>query len=224
MAHPRTNATKNQVFLRSQSVKATAIPSADVVSVPAGAIGTIKNFALAYHPICNAAGTDIGGEGDTSIAISAGDVFTTLVGYKDDADLAAGEFWVNHLTGQGRGKKATTNTTITLTYNIFSSANINLGGLNSAPIQASTATPANVASSASNVTLLAANANRKGATFFNDSTQVLYLKFGATATVSSYTVQIAAGGYYELPTTAIYTGIIDGIWAAANGNCRVTSW
>lgn len=119
MAHPRSNATRHQSFLRSQSVKATAISSADVVSVPAGAAGTLKNFALAYHPICNAGGTDIGGEGDTSIAISAGDVFTTQVGFKDDADLANGEFWVDHLTGKGRGRKATTNTTITLTYNIF---------------------------------------------------------------------------------------------------------
>lgn len=86
-----------------------------------------------------------------------------------------------------------------------------------------------VASSASNVTLLSANPARKDAVFFNDSTSVLYLKFGATATASSYTVQIAAGGFYELPKSytgsnevEIYRGIIDGIWASANGNCRIT--
>jgi hypothetical protein len=56
---------------------------------------------------------------------------------------------------------------------------------------------------------------------FNDSTQVLYIKFGATASATSYTVQVAAGGYYELPMP-VYTGIIDGIWASANGNARVT--
>lgn len=77
-----------------------------------------------------------------------------------------------------------------------------------------------VASSATNVTLLAANSSRKFATFFNDSTQVLYLKFGATASSSSYTVQIPGGGYYEIPYR--YTGIIDGIWASANGNARIT--
>lgn len=77
-----------------------------------------------------------------------------------------------------------------------------------------------VASSASNVTLLASNANRKGATIFNDSTQILYVKLGATASTSSYTVEVQSDGYYEVPFN--YTGIIDGIWASANGNARIT--
>lgn len=86
---------------------------------------------------------------------------------------------------------------------------------------ATAAAPANVASSASNVTLQASNAARRGLLIFNDSTQVLYVKFGATASSSSYTVQIAAGGYYEVPQP-VYTGQVDGIWASANGNARVT--
>jgi hypothetical protein len=86
---------------------------------------------------------------------------------------------------------------------------------------ADAATLSNVASSATNVTLLAANANRIGATIFNDSTQVLYVKFGATASSTSYTVQVAASGYYEVPAP-VYRGIIDGIWASANGNARLT--
>lgn len=85
---------------------------------------------------------------------------------------------------------------------------------------AGTGTTSNVASSASNVTILASNANRKGATVTNDSTAVLYLKFGATASTSSYTVQVPSMGYYEVPFK--YTGIIDGIWSSANGNARVT--
>lgn len=86
------------------------------------------------------------------------------------------------------------------------------------------ATLANVAGSATTVTVLASAAARLGAAFFNESTAVLYLKFGATASVTSYTVQIAPGGYYELPGPNFYSGIIDGIWSAANGNVRVTSW
>jgi hypothetical protein len=89
------------------------------------------------------------------------------------------------------------------------------------PVAPSTATLTNVASSATNVTLKASNANRQHLTIFNDSTQVLYVKWGATASATSYTVQIAPGGYYEFPQPA-YTGIVDGIWAAANGNARVT--
>lgn len=88
-----------------------------------------------------------------------------------------------------------------------------------------TGTSANVASSATSVTLLAANAARKGATIYNDSTSVLRVKLGATASATSFSVVLAAltsgiGGYYEVP--ASYTGIIDGIWDSANGAARVT--
>jgi hypothetical protein len=87
---------------------------------------------------------------------------------------------------------------------------------------ATTATLSNVASSATSVTVLASNTSRLGAMVFNDSTQVLYLKMGTTASTSSYTVQLAAGAYYELPQNPLYTGRLDGIWASANGNARVT--
>ncbi len=85
----------------------------------------------------------------------------------------------------------------------------------------STATLTNVNSSAASVSLLASTAGRKGAVFFNDSSKILYLKFGATASLTSYTVQIPALSYFELPLP-IYTGAIDGIWAAANGAVRIT--
>lgn len=85
---------------------------------------------------------------------------------------------------------------------------------------APTGTLSNVASSATNVTLLAANAARRGATLYNDSTQVCYVKFGTTASNTSYTVRLSSQDYYEVPFG--YTGRIDGIWAAANGSMRVT--
>lgn len=88
-------------------------------------------------------------------------------------------------------------------------------------VTSNTPTVTQVASSASNITLLALNASRKMAMFFNDSTQILYLKLGATASTSSYTVKMAAGAYYELPAP-IWTGKIDGIWASSNGNALVT--
>lgn len=86
-----------------------------------------------------------------------------------------------------------------------------------------TATLANVASSGSSVTVFAAEATVNARTVYNDSTQVLYLKFGTTASATSYTVQLAAGAYYEFPQP-VYAGRVDGIWASANGNARVTSW
>jgi hypothetical protein len=84
---------------------------------------------------------------------------------------------------------------------------------------------ANVPSSATNTTLFASFTGNflYGRAVFNDSTAVLYLKFGATASATSYTVQVAAGGYYEFPQP-LYAGQVDGIWASANGNARTTQW
>jgi len=87
-------------------------------------------------------------------------------------------------------------------------------------VKAATATLANVASSATNVTCLASNANRLGATVMNDSTQLLYAKFGATASASSFTYKVDPGATLDVPFG--YTGIIDCIWSSANGNARVT--
>lgn len=90
-------------------------------------------------------------------------------------------------------------------------------------LKPTTATTASVASSATNVTLFAAQATVNVRAVYNDSTAVLYLKYGATASATSYTVQIPAGGYYEFPQPT-YGGQVDGIWASANGAARVTSW
>ena len=85
-----------------------------------------------------------------------------------------------------------------------------------------TAALSNVNDSASSAQLLASNTARKGMSIFNDSTQPLFVKFGTTASVTDYTVKIVAGGYYEMPKP-IYTGRVDGIWAAdASGAARIT--
>jgi hypothetical protein len=88
--------------------------------------------------------------------------------------------------------------------------------------KAATSVVTSVAGSASTVSLLAANAARLGAAVYNDSTAKLYLKLGATASATSHTVQIPAGGYYELPAVPPYTGAVDGIWASAAGAARIT--
>ena len=80
----------------------------------------------------------------------------------------------------------------------------------------------NVASSASTGTLLASNANRLGAIIYNDSTANLFVKFGATASSTSFTFKMAAGDTLFIDNGYLYTGIIDGIWDAANGYARVT--
>ena len=87
-----------------------------------------------------------------------------------------------------------------------------------------TATLSNVAASASNVTVLAANTARKRVVIHNDSTATLYLKFGATASATSFTYKLLGGASYESPSNPIYTGKIDGIWSSATGSARVTEF
>ena len=86
---------------------------------------------------------------------------------------------------------------------------------------ATTAVVTSVAASVSSVTLLAANTGRRGGTFYNDSSATLYLKFGASASSTDFTVPLIAGAYYEMPWP-VYTGLVAGVWASATGAARVT--
>lgn len=85
-----------------------------------------------------------------------------------------------------------------------------------------TATLANVSASATSVTSLVSSALRKAAYFFNDSSSFAYLKFGAVASATSFTVKIPPFSFYEIPQP-VYTGIIDMIHDSATGTMRVTS-
>lgn len=84
-----------------------------------------------------------------------------------------------------------------------------------------TSTLSNVSGSTSNATLLASNSSRKGAVFVNDSTAILYLKFGTTASTTSYTFKLVTDAVLTLKD-GDYKGRIDGIWDGTNGACRVT--
>lgn len=83
---------------------------------------------------------------------------------------------------------------------------------------------ANVASSATSVTLFAPNGNASCRFVFNDSTAILYIKFdSAAASTTSHTVAVAAGAYFTFPTP-LYGGTVTAIWAAANGFARTTEY
>lgn len=85
-----------------------------------------------------------------------------------------------------------------------------------------TATSTNVAQNAASVSLLANAPTRMGATIHNDAAAPLLLKLGSAASLTSFTVKMAADSYYEVPFQ--YTGPIVGIWTAAGaGAARITS-
>lgn len=88
-------------------------------------------------------------------------------------------------------------------------------------VPATAAATTTVAASATSVTLLAANTSRKSASIFNDSTVVLWVKYGATASTTSFKVQLVQNAYFEFPQPC-YTGRVDGIWAVATGNARIS--
>lgn len=80
----------------------------------------------------------------------------------------------------------------------------------------------NVSDSNLNQTLLEANPDRRGVILHNNSTEILYLKYGDTASSTSYTYKINPNAHWEMPFP-IYTGRIDGIWASnGTGAARIT--
>lgn len=143
------------------------------------------------------------------------------LGKAEDAAHASGDTGVFAL-GVRNDNLATTYTSTDQDYSPFA---VDLNGRTMVAQKAATATLTNVAGSATSVTVLAANASRIGATITNDSSAVVYIKFGTTASTTSYTVVLAGAAaapfsYFEVPSG--YTGRIDGIWASATGNARVT--
>lgn len=91
-----------------------------------------------------------------------------------------------------------------------------------ADVPITTAAQTSVAASASSVQLLAANTSRKGASVYNDSDKAMYLKYGTTASTSSFKVKIAIGGFFAFPLP-IYTGRVDAIWdSGPTGNARIS--
>lgn len=73
---------------------------------------------------------------------------------------------------------------------------------------------------ASSTTLLAANTSRKEAIIYNDSTAILYVKFGTTASATDFTYKVQPDAAIE---DIRYTGRIDGVWASdASGAARIT--
>jgi hypothetical protein len=94
-------------------------------------------------------------------------------------------------------------------------------------IRSRNATVARVNASATAVTLRGANNSSLGATVYNDSSATLYVKCGAGASASDFTVALApnttgVGGYWEVPDE--YDGLVTGAWSSATGGAQVTEF
>ena len=139
--------------------------------------------------------------------------------------------YVSMLSGHGVMNGTTPATTTTLSvdmvylndYNLLSTS---LEGT-TAPDLINAATTS-VAAAVADTTLLAVNKLRSSASIYNDSASVLYVKFGTGASTTSFKVKMPAYSYYELPrgsgatSNAVYNGQINGYWASATGNARIS--
>lgn len=93
-------------------------------------------------------------------------------------------------------------------------------------VSASSATTTSVGDETSSTQLLASNPSRIGWSITNDSSAVLYVKFGSGASSTSYVARLAQ--YDRIgqgPLDGLYTGAIYGLWASdAGGSARCTEW
>ncbi|HEU5316764.1 MAG TPA: hypothetical protein VFX49_11680 [Chloroflexota bacterium] len=98
------------------------------------------------------------------------------------------------------------------------------GAISTATAPAATGTRSDVADANADTLILAANAARRGATVYNDSTATLYLLVAAgAASATNFTVRLTSQAYFEVPFG--YTGAIRGFWDADTaGSARVTEY
>lgn len=85
-----------------------------------------------------------------------------------------------------------------------------------------TGTLTSVSLTTSTQVLLASNATRKGFMIYNDSLNMLFVAFAATASTTAFSTKIQAGGAYEPGID--YTGVISGIASSASGAARITEF
>lgn len=105
----------------------------------------------------------------------------------------------------------------------FTQVDVTLVSKPAETVTSQTTALSNVAGSASSVTILSANTDRKGASVYNDSTVNLYMSLSSSSSsTSAFTVKLAPQQYYEVPFG--YLGQMTGIWDSATGNARVTEY
>ena len=157
-------------------------------------------------------GVDIGDVDVTSVTPGTG---AAELGKAEDVAHASGDTGV----AMWGVRNSTLTAAVTSASGDYSQVSVDQVGRTIVVEKAPTSLTTSVGSSATTVTLLASNSDRVGATIYNDSTVALYVKLGAAASTTSFTIKMAADSYYEVPFG--YTGVIDGIWVSATGNARI---
>ena len=79
-----------------------------------------------------------------------------------------------------------------------------------------------VGASTSGVTLSSPNFHRHGFIIHNDSTDILWVKFGAGASATDFTHRLGPQGSLEHRAGKVYRGLVTGVWAGTVGAAQVT--
>lgn len=133
--------------------------------------------------------------------------------------------WIDLPSSSGGGVGTNVNIHDSLGNNLTSTAgSLNVNVTNSSSPTSTTGTPTQIALTTASQTALAANSNRKGAIFVNDSINVTNLGFFTPVTSSSYSIKLRANSTYEMATPVIYTGIVTVISSANSGFLVVTEF
>ena len=90
------------------------------------------------------------------------------------------------------------------------------------PSRPGVSTLSSVAQSATSVSLLSANPDRRFVSIHNTANQDLFVAFAGTASLTSYTVKVPKDSFFETQSDG-YTGDISGIWSGAgSGAAKIT--
>lgn len=98
-----------------------------------------------------------------------------------------------------------------------------IGALDPSATAPDTGNITTVASSLANTVILAANANRKGAMIYNNSSQNLRLALANVDATVSFSLVLPPTSSFTL-NNGDYTGVIRGCWEVVNGDARVTEF
>jgi hypothetical protein len=117
----------NKISVPITGFEPTTVASENV-AIPAGAAGTVVSFYISKKPILDSNDSWIAGLGDTSLELTSATFTNEVSPFTADADLANGDYWVDYITGLGRGKKANTATSMTVDYSVASALGAGGGG------------------------------------------------------------------------------------------------
>lgn len=84
----------------------------------------------------------------------------------------------------------------------------------------SNSTVTRVTASTTSATILAANGGRRTTVIFNEGSAKVFIKLGASASTTNYTIQLGAGGSFIIPEG--YTGIISAVFSTNTGNVQIS--